>query len=121
NTYDLVGPVAEDILRMADQAEADRCLPRPLIDRLMAAGLFSIYTPRVFGGLELPLPEALRVVEEVSRLDGSTGWTVALGIANDLFTCALPDESAARVLRNGSALIAGAPGFMVRAEPGAGG
>jgi alkylation response protein AidB-like acyl-CoA dehydrogenase len=113
--------VAEDILRMAGQAEADRCLPQPLMDRLMEAGLFSIYTPRQFGGLELPLPEALRVVEEVSRLDGSTGWTVALGFANDVLTSALPDDSAARVLRNGSALIAGAPGFMVRAEPVEGG
>jgi alkylation response protein AidB-like acyl-CoA dehydrogenase len=121
NTHDLVGPVADDILRMADQAEADRCLPRPLMDRLMDAGLFSIYTPRMFGGLELPLPEALQVVEEVSRLDGSTGWTVALGFANDLFTSILPDDSAARVLRNGSALIAGAPGFAVRAEPVDGG
>jgi alkylation response protein AidB-like acyl-CoA dehydrogenase len=121
NTQDLVGPVAEDILRMAAQAEADRCLPQPLMDRLMEAGLFSIYTPRRFGGLELPLPEALRVVEEVSRLDGSTGWTVALGIANDILTCALPEESAAQVLRNGSALIPGAPGFMVRAEPVEGG
>src|SRR6266545_5707795 len=121
NTQDLVGPVADDILRMADQVEAERCLPRPLMDRLMKAGLFSIYTPRVFGGLELPLSEALHIVEEVSRLDGSTGWTVALGFANDILTCMLPDESAARVLRNGSALIAGAPGFSVRAEPVEGG
>jgi alkylation response protein AidB-like acyl-CoA dehydrogenase len=121
NTHDLVGPVAEDILRMADQTEAERRLPPALMERLMAAGLFSIYTPRTFGGLELPMPEALRVVEEVSRFDGSTGWTVALGVANDIFTCALPEESAARVLRNGSSLIAGAPGFNVRAEPVDGG
>lgn len=120
-THDLVGPVADDILRMADQVEAERCLPRPLMDRLMEAGLFSIYTPREFGGLELPLPEALHVVEEVSRLDGSTGWTVALGFANDMFTCVLPKESAERVLHTGSALIAGSPGFMVRAEPVDGG
>jgi alkylation response protein AidB-like acyl-CoA dehydrogenase len=120
-TQDLVGPVADDIVRMADQVEASRCLPQPLMDRLMEAGLFSIYTPRAFGGLELPLPEALHVVEEVSRLDGSTGWTVALGFANDILTCMLPEEGAARVLRNGSALIAGAPGFEVRAEPTEGG
>jgi alkylation response protein AidB-like acyl-CoA dehydrogenase len=87
----------------------------------MDAGLFSIYTPRAFGGLELPLPEGLHVVEEVSRLDGSTGWTIALGIVNDALTSVLPEESAARVLRNGSALITAAPGFMVRAEPVAGG
>jgi alkylation response protein AidB-like acyl-CoA dehydrogenase len=115
NAYDLVSPVAADIRNAADAIEAGRCLPAPLMDRLVDAGLFSIYTPRMFGGLELPLPEALRVVEAVSALDGSTGWTVALGFFNDFFTCALPEESAARVLRNGSALIAGAPGFNVRA------
>jgi alkylation response protein AidB-like acyl-CoA dehydrogenase len=113
---DLVAPVADDILSMADEVEAERRLPDRLMERLTQAGLFSIYTPRQFGGLELPLPTAIRVVEEVSRLDGSTGWTVALGFANALFTSVLPDQSAARVLRNGSALIAGAPGPMVRAQ-----
>ncbi len=121
NPQDLVAPVADDILEMAGEAEAERRLPDRLIERLTQAGLFSIYTPRAFGGLELPLPTAIRVVEEVSRLDGSTGWTVALGFANGLFTSVLPDESAARVLRNGSALIAGAPGFTVRAQAVPGG
>jgi alkylation response protein AidB-like acyl-CoA dehydrogenase len=56
-------------------------------------------------------------VEEVSRHDGSTGWTVALGVGNSLFTCMLPEASAARVLGNGAALISGAPAFGVRAVP----
>src|SRR6476469_2262954 len=82
----LVGPVADAIRQMSAQAEADRRLPDELIARLKEAGLFSIYTPKAFGGIELPLPEALKVVEEVARHDGSTGWTVALGVANSLFT-----------------------------------
>jgi alkylation response protein AidB-like acyl-CoA dehydrogenase len=114
---DLVAPVAQDILAMAGQVEADRKLPQPLMDRLTTAGLFSIYTPAQFGGLELGFPAALQVVEEVSKLDGSTGWTVALGFANDIFTSALADEVASRIFKNGSALIAGAPGFTVRACP----
>jgi alkylation response protein AidB-like acyl-CoA dehydrogenase len=113
---DLVQPVADEIRRSAAQAEAERRLPESLLSLLMSAGLFSIYSPRDFGGLELPLPEALRVVEEVSRHDGSTGWTVALGIANALFTAVLPELSAAQVLGSGSALIAGAPAFGVRAQ-----
>jgi len=116
----LVAPVAADIRRMAAQAEAERRLPDELMSALRAAGLFSIGTPREFGGLDLPMPEVLRVVEEVSRHDGSVGWTVALGFANGLFTSALPQASAARVLEGGSALIAGAPAFGLRAvrEPG---
>jgi indole-3-acetate monooxygenase len=112
---DLVTPVAEEIRRTAAQAEAERRLPNDLFMRLMEAGLFSIYTPKEFGGLDLPLPDALRVVEEVSRHDGSTGWTVALGIANSIFSSVLPEAQAARVLGGGAALIAGAPAFGVRA------
>lgn len=113
---ELVRPVAERIRSMSAQAEAERRLPNDLLKDLMEAGLFSIYTPREFGGLDLPLPEALQVVEEVSRHDGSTGWTVALGLANAIFTSVLPQKSAARVLGNGSVLIAGAPAFGVKAH-----
>lgn len=113
----LVEPVADEIRSTAAQVEAERRIPKQLFERLMSAGLFSIYTPKQFGGLELPLPEALRVVEEVSRHDGSTGWTVALGVANSIFTSVLSDEAATRVLGNGSVLIAGAPAFGVRAVP----
>src|SRR5205807_4723917 len=58
---------------------------------------------------------------EVSKHDGSTGWTVALGVANSVFTSVLPRASAARVLGDGAVLIAGAPAFGVRAQRVAGG
>jgi alkylation response protein AidB-like acyl-CoA dehydrogenase len=112
---ELVAPVADEIRRAAAEAEAVRRLPDSLMNRLKEAGLFSIYTPRQFGGIELPLPDALRVVEEVSRHDGSTGWTVALGLSNSAFTSVLPECSAARVLGNGAALITAAPAFTARA------
>jgi alkylation response protein AidB-like acyl-CoA dehydrogenase len=57
----------------AAEAEAMRRLPDDLMQLLKNAGLSSIYTPRAFGGLEFSLPDALRVVEEVARHDGSTG------------------------------------------------
>ena len=112
----LVGPVADEIRRMAAEAEASRRLPDQLVAHLESRASSRSTSPKEFGGLDLPLPEALRVVEEVSRHDGSTGWTVALGVANSLFTCALPDAAAARVLGDGSPLIAAAPAFGVRAE-----
>jgi len=117
----MVAPLAGDIRLHADAAEAERRLPEVLMSRLMEAGLFSIYTPKQFGGMELSLPEALSVVEEVSRHDGSAGWTVALGFGNDLFTSILSEAAAARVLGSGSALVAGSPGFGVRAVPVDGG
>jgi alkylation response protein AidB-like acyl-CoA dehydrogenase len=116
NPQEMVAPVADDILAMADDAESERRLPDKLMAKLTDAGLFAIYTPRQFGGMGLALPDALRVVEEVAKYDGSTAWVVALGFANDLFTSAIPADSAAQVLGRGSALIAGAPGMMVQAR-----
>src|SRR5690242_687936 len=78
----LVAPVADQIRRTAAEAEAIRRLPQDMMQLLKDAGLFSIYTPRQFGGLDLVVPDAMRVVEEVARHDGSTAWVVALGLAN---------------------------------------
>jgi alkylation response protein AidB-like acyl-CoA dehydrogenase len=83
--------VIGEIRTMAPQAEASRRLPDELVACLKPARLFSIYTPKEFGGLELRLPDALRIVEEVGRHDGSTGWIVASGVANSLFTSCFPE------------------------------
>jgi alkylation response protein AidB-like acyl-CoA dehydrogenase len=46
-------PVADQIRKTAAEAEAMRRLPDDLMRILKDAGLFSIYTPRQFGGLDL--------------------------------------------------------------------
>jgi alkylation response protein AidB-like acyl-CoA dehydrogenase len=113
---ELVTPeVAETVRRLADQAEAERRLPLETMTALDKAGLLDIYTPAQFGGAGLPLPEALRAVEAVSRLDGSAGWIVALGFSNDLFTSVLEEAPATRVLSKKPTVIAGSPGFNTRA------
>jgi len=111
----LVAPVADQIRKTAAEAEAMRRLPSDLMRLLKDVGLFSIYTPKQFGGLDLRVPDALRVVEEVARHDGSTAWVVALGLANGVFTSMLPEASVATLLGNGAALIPAAPAFGVRA------
>ena len=51
-----------------------------LTDRTMAAlrsgDFFSLMLPECFGGAEANPIAALRVIEELSRADGSTGWVV---------------------------------------------
>ncbi|MGE0601300.1 MAG: acyl-CoA dehydrogenase family protein [Dehalococcoidia bacterium] len=115
NATEFVAPVAPEIGAAATRIEQEGRLPATLIASLKARGLFSLYTPRQFGGLELPLPDALRIIEEVSRCDGSTGWTVALGVVNGYLMSSLPDAGAQAVFRDGPTLIAGAFGPGVRA------
>lgn len=46
---------------------------------------FKLFVPRSLGGLELSLPEGVRLEEELARIDGSLGWTVTLCAGANLF------------------------------------
>jgi alkylation response protein AidB-like acyl-CoA dehydrogenase len=50
-----------------------------LVEQLRSAGAFRLMVPRSHGGAGLGLPAQLRLNEALSRIDGSTGWTVMLG------------------------------------------
>ena len=65
----------------ARASEGDRLgtMPADLVERLRAAGLFRTLQPRALGGLELAPAEAIEVIAELSRADGSAGWTALIG------------------------------------------
>lgn len=63
------------ISEQATATEGRAQVAEPVVEALKAARLPWILLPAKLGGLGLPLQEALRVVEEVSRADGSTGWS----------------------------------------------
>ncbi|WP_052852526.1 acyl-CoA dehydrogenase family protein [Streptomyces avicenniae] len=61
------------------EVESGRTLPADLVDELRAAGLFSLMTPASLGGREADPLTIVRVVEELTRGDAATGWTVMIG------------------------------------------
>src|SRR3989442_5682133 len=72
--------LAPRIRERAAEIEASRQLPPDLVLELANAGLFKVALPEAEGGLGADVLTALRVIEEVARADGSTGWCVAMGI-----------------------------------------
>jgi alkylation response protein AidB-like acyl-CoA dehydrogenase len=68
-----------EIAERADEIEKAKVVPADLLKRLADAGAFRMFVPRQYGGEEMSLPEAMAVIEEVSRADASTGWTVMIG------------------------------------------
>src|SRR5690606_29908401 len=68
---------------------------------------FKLFVPSNLGGLELPLPEAVRLEEELARIDGSLGWTVTLCAGANLFVGYLDPSHATPVFSDPRVCLGG--------------
>jgi alkylation response protein AidB-like acyl-CoA dehydrogenase len=76
---DAIRKLTPEIAERANEIETAKAVPADLLARIAAAGAFRMFVPRQYGGEEMSLPAAMDVIEEVSRADASTGWTVMIG------------------------------------------
>ncbi|TMA56862.1 MAG: hydrolase, partial [Deltaproteobacteria bacterium] len=79
-------------------------------------GVFCLATPRAYGGLELDPLTQVRVVEELSSIDGSVGWCAMIGIAGGYASAFLDPAVARRLFGNIEAVLAGQVVPVGRAE-----
>jgi alkylation response protein AidB-like acyl-CoA dehydrogenase len=77
--------------------ESENRLPLPLVIALRELGAFRLAVPRAYGGLELDPMTQVRVVEELSRLDGSVGWCAMVSSAGSFASAFLKPEVAQRL------------------------
>ena len=77
--------IAPEFAARATEGEQLRTMPPELVTRAKRAGLFRIGVPGALGGLECDPVTIVEVIEEISRADGSAGWTVAIGNAAAFF------------------------------------
>ena len=110
-------PCVRDIERIAPQiragageAERARRLPAATLDALHGAALFRMLLPRRFGGVEMPLPRYMPVMEAMAKIDGSAAW--CLGQANGCaMTAGFVDPAVAEdIWGNPRAVLAWGPG-----------
>lgn len=74
----------------ADETERQRQVPAQSIAELTAAGLFRIVQPRRFGGDEYDFDLLIRVIAEVARGCGSTGWVYGLSATSQWILALFP-------------------------------
>jgi indole-3-acetate monooxygenase len=74
-----VDDVRPVLMAGADAAEADGTLPEAGWRALHDSGLFRLKAPRVLGGAEADPRTHLEVIEAVSAIDTSAGWTLMIG------------------------------------------
>src|SRR5271163_4778643 len=91
----------------AQQIEADRRLPSALVRAMMEAGIFRMAVPRAYGGGELDPMSQVRVVEELSRMEGSVGWLAMIGAAGGPMAAFLDPPVAQRLFGQVDSVFAG--------------
>jgi len=67
------------ILEHRDEIDRERRLAQPVVEALVKLGAFRAVIPRAAGGEEWDWLTFMRVVEELSTVDGSVGWTMGVG------------------------------------------
>src|SRR3954451_18565812 len=119
DTAQALAPIVE---RHRDESERDRRMARPIFEAIRERGILDMLVPRAFGGPQANYEAYLRVLEEVSRQDGSAGWNVMIWASQGVFADYLPERSAQEILGVGQGCaIAGAVNPTGRAIPVPGG
>ncbi len=111
-----------DIIRDSSfEAEKLKQLHPSQLKIILEQKWFLLFVPKTYGGLELSLPEALRLEEALAWTDGSLGWAVTLCGGAGWFIGFLDPEIISLVFSHHSVCIAGsgkAAGIAKRAGDG---
>ncbi|RMG64304.1 MAG: acyl-CoA dehydrogenase, partial [Bacteroidetes bacterium] len=74
-----------------------RALPDTWLHSLYARRWFKLFLPAAYGGLALPLNQALEILFETAACQGSLGWVVNLGSGAGYFWPFMSPETATAV------------------------
>ena len=113
--------LAPQVAAFAEESERTRRLPLPLVEAMARAGLFRLWMPQALSGPEVDPMTFLRVVETISRIDGSAGWCQMIGGSLSAFGGYLPIAGAQEIFgRDPLTVLSGsfAPFGQAVVEPG---
>jgi alkylation response protein AidB-like acyl-CoA dehydrogenase len=96
--------------------ETERRLAPQVVDALRTLGAFRLAVPQAYGGLELAPMTQVRVVEELSRMDGSVGWCAMVSSAGSFASAFLAPAVAQRLCSSVDFSLAGQVVPVGRAE-----
>jgi alkylation response protein AidB-like acyl-CoA dehydrogenase len=99
-----VRALAPAIAAQANRTETERVVPKETIEALLDSGLFSIATPKIFGGSELGRKAMIEVASEISSVCGSTGWVYAVVASHNYMLGLFPREAQMEVFSDPRAL-----------------
>lgn len=98
------------------EAEKQEALTQQQLQIIYEHDWFRLFVPRSLGGLEMPLPNALQILEATAYADGSFGWALNLGAGAGLFAAYLDPALSKTVFQNVHACVAGSGAITGTAE-----
>jgi alkylation response protein AidB-like acyl-CoA dehydrogenase len=108
--------IGAKIASRSAEIEANRTLPRDIVDGLAGAGLFKLFVPMRYGGGEVSAADGLAVMEELAYHDGSTGWCVMIAMTTGLIAGFLPPVHASSIYGAADAITGGFAAPMGRGK-----
>jgi alkylation response protein AidB-like acyl-CoA dehydrogenase len=99
-----IGPVLRE---HASESEATRQLTEPAVDALRSTGVFRMAMPKAWGGPELDIGSQIKIIETLSRADGSAGWCAMIGSDSGYYGSNLDDATARSLYPDLDAMTAG--------------
>ena len=104
---DTVREIQPVVRAHAAEAEKQRRLPDAVVNAMRERGLYRMWRPKAYGGLEVDPLMAFRVFEEVSRIDSAAGWNLQLACGADVFGAWFPEQGLKEVFAHPDAIVAG--------------
>jgi len=105
--FDAIRRIEPVIREHAAEAERERHLPDAVAEAMRACGLYRLFRPKAFGGLELDPITAFRAFEEVARIDSAASWNLTLANSVDAFGAWFGDEGGREIFGHPDTILAG--------------
>jgi alkylation response protein AidB-like acyl-CoA dehydrogenase len=106
----------ERLRKYASVAEEKGMLLPEQLDVIYSEQWFKLLAPAAYGGLEVTLPDLVRLQEAVSWTDGSIGWVLTLCCGAGWFGGFISPDTAREVFRNPKVCLAGSGASNGEAE-----
>ncbi|WP_062106137.1 acyl-CoA dehydrogenase family protein [Bacillus niameyensis] len=97
----------ERIREQAREMEYTKAIPSDILTFMYEQKLFKLFVPEELGGKMLSLPEALRVFQKASAVEGNFGWLTTIGSGGGMFVPFMDTEWAEKLFSPNHAVLAG--------------
>jgi len=93
--------------------QEQRYISQDIIEKLQAIGVYGAFVPKQLGGNPISPTEFMKLIERLSKADGSTGWVASFAFATK-YLCSLPEASLHKIFDGNPGLVFAGATFPIQ-------